>query len=479
MKGALRNAPCPCGSGKKYKKCCLLKEQDNTSNLVWNKLRQTDEQLVPKLLQFAADLFGPDAINDAWDEFVNLHESIEFEPESIHNQAFIPWYMYTWDIQDWFKDSEDLGRRTIAGEYLAKRRKMISDMENRFIILNCTNAFSFYEILDCEQGTGYTLKDIFSGYTLNVTEKSGSQHTHPGDVIYAKTIKYDDVGMVIGSGAVIIPPMYKTMIIDLRANMREGKKFISNDDLHEWDDVIRDMYLEIYTHLMKPLEIRNTDGDELLIHNMTFKINSPQTTFDALKRLAGGIPEGELLETAVYDDQGELLSVELPWIKKNRKSEIGKEYIALGHMDINNKELKIFVNSEKRAKKIRREIDKRLSSQAAFLSMEVQSLEDAREKSEKTEKKKPELENETEMQEVRRQILESHWKNWIDDKIPALNGLTPRQAIKDEDGREKVTALLDDFDRRDKNSPINKSQKEYIQKVRKQLGLSISDNLPK
>jgi len=25
-----RNAPCPCGSGKKYKKCCLLKVESNT-----------------------------------------------------------------------------------------------------------------------------------------------------------------------------------------------------------------------------------------------------------------------------------------------------------------------------------------------------------------------------------------------------------------------------------------------------------------
>ena len=24
-----RNDPCPCGSGKKYKNCCLLKEKDN------------------------------------------------------------------------------------------------------------------------------------------------------------------------------------------------------------------------------------------------------------------------------------------------------------------------------------------------------------------------------------------------------------------------------------------------------------------
>jgi len=26
-----RNAPCPCGSGKKYKKCCLSPQQDNRS----------------------------------------------------------------------------------------------------------------------------------------------------------------------------------------------------------------------------------------------------------------------------------------------------------------------------------------------------------------------------------------------------------------------------------------------------------------
>jgi Tfp pilus assembly protein PilF len=26
-----RNAPCPCGSGKKYKKCCLSAQQDNRS----------------------------------------------------------------------------------------------------------------------------------------------------------------------------------------------------------------------------------------------------------------------------------------------------------------------------------------------------------------------------------------------------------------------------------------------------------------
>ncbi|NCP78894.1 MAG: zinc chelation protein SecC, partial [Desulfuromonadales bacterium] len=26
-----RNEPCPCGSGRKYKKCCLLKEESRAS----------------------------------------------------------------------------------------------------------------------------------------------------------------------------------------------------------------------------------------------------------------------------------------------------------------------------------------------------------------------------------------------------------------------------------------------------------------
>ena len=29
-----RNDPCPCGSGKKYKHCCLLKESMSTGDLI-------------------------------------------------------------------------------------------------------------------------------------------------------------------------------------------------------------------------------------------------------------------------------------------------------------------------------------------------------------------------------------------------------------------------------------------------------------
>jgi hypothetical protein len=472
LKGSLRNAPCPCGSGKKYKKCCLPKEQIKTANLLWNKLRQTDDQLVPKLLQFADHAFGEDAVSEAWDEFAGLHENIEFELDSIHNQAFIPWFLYNWNVQDRLLDSNQTGRMTIAGEYLAQRQKLLSDMESRFITLNCSSAFSFYEIMNCDQGTGYTLKDILSGYTLYVTEKSGSQKTQPGDILYAKAIQYDDIGLLCGSGAVIIPPIYKPTIIDLRASMRSGIDVIGKNDMHEWDDEIRDVYMEIFDHLHTPPEIRNMDGDPFLFHNMIFKIDSPITAFDVLKGLAGGIPENELLETAEFDDQNNLVKIDFPWVKASGKKAFGEEFPTLGQINIENDELKVFVNSEKRAKKIRKEIEKRLGNQVKFLSMEVKTLEKAKDELDLKEEKKPEIEQTPEMQEVMHRILESHWEKWVDENIPALGGITPRQAVKDNDGREKVIALLDDFERREKNLSDNESQIEYIQNVRKQLGLT-------
>jgi hypothetical protein len=62
-----RNAPCPCGSGKKNKKCCMMKRQTEsfTRTLVH---RKTDE-LIPEILEYATRQLPEDAIHDAWDDF--------------------------------------------------------------------------------------------------------------------------------------------------------------------------------------------------------------------------------------------------------------------------------------------------------------------------------------------------------------------------------------------------------------------------
>jgi hypothetical protein len=64
-----RNDLCPCGSGQKFKKCCLSKQHSPVSSLVWQKMRRVEGELMPILLEHATKYYGREAIEEAWDEF--------------------------------------------------------------------------------------------------------------------------------------------------------------------------------------------------------------------------------------------------------------------------------------------------------------------------------------------------------------------------------------------------------------------------
>ncbi len=64
-----RNDPCPCGSGKKYKKCCLGKEGVSV-DLLWRRLGEAHDRLVHRLMKHAHDAFGEMVVAEALDEFL-------------------------------------------------------------------------------------------------------------------------------------------------------------------------------------------------------------------------------------------------------------------------------------------------------------------------------------------------------------------------------------------------------------------------
>ena len=53
------------------------------------------------------------------------------------------------------------------------------------------------------------------------------------------------------------------------------------------------------------------------------------------------------------------------------------------------------------------------------------------------------------MAEIVAQVIREKEVAWLDESIPALGGLTPRQAADDPTRREDLMALLVEFERRD------------------------------
>ncbi len=70
-------------------------------------------------------------------------------------------------------------------------------------------------------------------------------------------------------------------------------------------------------------------------------------------------------------------------------------------------------------------------------------------------------------------MIDKHWQNWVDDKIPALGGKSPREAVKSADGREAVEALLKDAERvPGKDLFIREATRKGAKWAREMLGLN-------
>jgi len=477
MKKVGRNDPCPCGSGKKYKNCCMEKDTAAADSL-WHNLRGINDKLANKLREHLDTFYQDDIVIEAWSEFM-LNEVKNSDPEISHEQVFFPWLLYSYlpDEEDLLVDGKDLKNYedfTIAESYLAVHEDELSDLEIRFIEATVNQPYSFYEILECKQGEGFKLRDIFLGKEIYVTERKGSQNAQKGDIFYARVIQIDHIGMIVGSGSVLFPPGYKTDIILLRRDIRSCDGIIELYDLFEWEEEIRQLYFDLYAALITPPQLVNADGDPLCFHELYFDIDSPQIAFDKLKSLTLLVDEKVFLDEAKFDKKNNIESVEFPWLKKN--DDASERHTVLGHIKIDGKQLTVSVNSKKRAEIIKKKVNSLLKEHVKYRTTKVQSITSLMNKVEenlveKNQREQEFLESQSAYQEIIDAELSDHWDQWIYEKLPALGGETSIEAVKDPDGREMVIALLDQFERNDEKQPPERKQHKYIEHVRRRLGL--------
>jgi hypothetical protein len=75
-----------------------------------------------------------------------------------------------------------------------------------------------------------------------------------------------------------------------------------------------------------------------------------------------------------------------------------------------------------------------------------------------------------EVQAALQETVRRHYRSWPDEPLPALGGRTPREAVRDSDGREAVQALLRQFER-DMERQDRALNAGIIDELRSTLGL--------
>lgn len=490
-----RNDPCPCGTGMKYKHCCLSKATltfpaPETLGTPWSRQRDASDGLTADLMRLMKRDFG-DAALDAWADFNQDDDPVSLSEMPEELSIFSPYILFEWDAE------EPLRRRTrkpqggvVVQAYLKKAANRLSDLEHLILEQAITRPVSFYEILRVHPGQGAVLRDLLIGEETEIEEHSGSETIRPGDVLYGQIWILPEVATLGRLAPRPIPPDRKVEIIKLRAQLqrktKRQKRELAAADLTRYAEEIRTVYLDIRDALTAPPTLANTDGEPFLSHKLHFNTQSAQATFDALASLAWGVTKDELLEEAELTPEGSLRSVEFAWIKKGNKMHPTWENTVLGHLKILGKTLLVEVNSANRAKRIREEIAQRLGSQATHVGTETetpgQMIKQVKQrKALRGAEKEVDQDELMRDPEIRRQIeaeMQKQVAGWVHTKIPALGGRTPLQAVADPDGREMVESLLQGWERQSELPGSAGFVRPDLNALRRQLKLPAKTESP-
>jgi hypothetical protein len=474
-----RNAPCPCGSGKKYKKCCLDKNITPPEALDYRRFSKVLGELMPSLIDHGFSVFGQAVHGLAMAEFFGWPDPEALPDEKTVERMemlFWPWFVFNWEFDSLdFEDSppEVPEGTTIAELYLESQRLDPQSPVGKLIHAANRVPYSFLEIISVQPGKSLHIKDVMTGADMIVQERTGSEMLSKGDIVYGRIARIDDVGMFLGLSAVVLPPGIKPQLINLRRSLSGESKKLSNYELYDWDLEIREFFLEIDRMLHCRPELRNTDDDPMEFHKLTYEVDSAELAVEKLGSLCETETIDEIRAAAAMGKGGNITRVRFNWDRIGNPIHQAMPNTVLGKIEINGKQMTVSVNSATRAKKIQKEIKKRLGS-AATLRLDVISDLDAmmNEAAGNEPMTEDEIMDSPEIQQHIAQMLEAHWDSWANQKIPALGNKTPKQAVRTADGREAVEALLLDAEKMTRNDPVRSSfEMDFIAGVRRRLKL--------
>jgi hypothetical protein len=206
-------------------------------------------------------------------------------------------------------------------------------------------------------------------------------------------------------------------------------------------------------------ELRTTDGEVRVISKAHYTVADE----DAVRA------ELEALADLEADGNGFI------WLARGGNAVLGPGPMVLGSLHVEGGELVLETLARERLERGRRMLEESLGERIrhradSFQDFEV-ALREARER--------PSASGDEISAEVRREVggryLRDHYRRWLDTALPALEGKTPRDAVRTPAGRAKVEALLADIE----HGALGLDGGDTIDfaAMRRELGLTSPDEL--
>jgi SEC-C motif len=419
-----RNDRCPCGSGKKFKKCCLVTSAAFT--------RQDRASALVKLEEFIDDAFSEEsdrALAEFWGDYLDHDGELDDNRGIVSTEVFEMWLTFDRKLSD--------GSRLID-KFLGHQREALTNAEREYLETVRRTSMRLYEVADLAPGMTVTLRDVLDGRQLTVHERSGSRNMGRFEWYAARISPRGASGKPeIEAGLLHIPRLLhehvRSNLICIRDKYFGHQPHATSDDFFkEMPPFFHRAWIEAVFNPPVP-QLKNTNGEDLLI---------TRVCFDLL--------DGSGLQEALAADQfiEKINESTWQWCGKNNK---GKE-ILLGQIELKEGRLILEANSRERG-------DQGRSMLESIAGNRIRHRMTTHEDMTRTVRdeirsgrldKDPRVPPDTPPPEVNEALvldhLSKHYREWLDEEIPALDDHTPREAAKDKRLREKLIDLIRDLE---------------------------------
>ena len=441
-----RNERCPCGSGKKYKKCCLPSDAAETADEARPAAaHDLDRRVVQAMHRFAFRRFGDDWWFRAAEDFDDFEESF---------QLAAPWSLYCCAVEG----------KPIVDWYLQERRSLPAD-ERAWLEAQRRAWLSAWEVVSVEPGRSIKLRDSLSWEEREVLEVSGSHTLSVHTALLGRVVDFEGVALLAGVHPCPLPPIPAAEVVRrLRGRLRR-KRAVPVDRLRDekfgryaikrWDEAV----LELEMQYSVPPRLHNSGGDELLLTVDHFDLETRATS--EVARLLATLPE-------VDPPNPDADEREFVFLRGGSSADRGGDSTVVGRAIIDGDRLRLETNSVARADGLRTSIEatcgdrivhriREHSDPTAMLANIAAAPSDVA----------PAEVPDADMSEMLRAVKAKHYADWVDQPLPALDGQTPREAVRTKAGKAQVEMLLKDCEYLEGRLP--EAQRFDFSVIRRQL----------
>jgi hypothetical protein len=274
-----RNDPCPCGSGKKYKRCCLDKEKAPDG------FSPDERRSAPiKLERFVEKELGPEdekAWNSFYEEWEDRLEELDDTETEASEAVYDMWF---------FCDRKLTGGGSVVKSYL-ERGPLLSPGARRYLRLIRDSALRLYEVEDFSPGESITLVELPSGGRVTVHERTGSRSLWRHALLAARIIGEGPSGQPeIEFDLLNIPELIRDRLLSELAALREGYRHehpaaAEIDFCREMGPFFHQVWISSVLDPQIPA-LKNTDGEDLLITRSRFDAADPAALEAALDEVS-------------------------------------------------------------------------------------------------------------------------------------------------------------------------------------------------